>query len=86
MPSWKDLERFLKNDGWKYLSSKSGRDNWYEKRLDNGELWQSRVSKSSGEIGKNQFKTILKQQLHCNQAYFNKVKNKKPKSSERFPK
>lgn len=86
MPSWKELERFLKNDGWRHIPSKSGRDNWYEKKLSTGERLQSRVSKSSGEIGTHQFKAILKHQLQCNVMYFNSVKNKKPKSEERFPK
>ncbi|EGO5243406.1 hypothetical protein E0T48_002724 [Enterococcus faecalis] len=85
MPSWKELERFLKNDGWSHITNKSGRDKWYEKRLANGDLLQSRVSKGSGEIGKTQFKVILKQQLKCNLTYFNKVKNKRPKDSNRYP-
>ncbi len=87
MPSWKELERFLKNDGWEQVPSKSGRDIWYEKRLENGDLMQSRVSKGSGEIGRNQFKSILKQQLKCNQTYFNHVKSKRVKhpNADRFP-
>lgn len=88
MPTWRELEKFLKNDGWEKVDSKSGRDNWYEKHLENGDLMQSRASKGSGEIAKTQFKAILKQQLNCNLTYFNKIKNKKVKGSneDRFPK
>lgn len=73
MPSWSDLERFLKHDGWT-LVRQNGTDKIYEKILDNGEILRSRVSKGTGEISKDLFARILKQQLRCDKEYFNKKK------------
>lgn len=71
MASWKDLRRFLEADGWTYLPGRSGRDDWYEKTLPNGEILRSRVSKGTGEISKGLFAKILKQQLKVDKEYFN---------------
>lgn len=85
MVSWKDYEKFLKHDGWVLIQSKSRRDKWYEKRLPDGTLWETRVSKGTGELGKNFLASILKNQAHCSKTYFNKVKNSRPKDEwERF--
>ena len=73
MPSWRDLENFLKNDGWT-LVRETGRDKIFEKILPNGDILRSAVSKGTGEIGKGLFARILKQQLKCDKAYFNKHK------------
>ncbi len=73
MPSWKDLESFLKREGYE-LVRQTGRDKIYEKTLPNGEILRCRVSKGTGEIGKGLFNRILKQQLKCDKSYFNKVK------------
>lgn len=37
MPSWSDLEKFLKREGW-VLVRQSGRDKIYEKTLENGDI------------------------------------------------
>jgi predicted RNA binding protein YcfA (HicA-like mRNA interferase family) len=47
MPSWNDLENFLRRDGWT-LVRQTGRDKIFEKTLQNGEVLRSAVSK--GEI------------------------------------
>lgn len=73
MPSWRDLERFLKRDGWKMIRQ-NGRDKIYEKTLPNGEVLRTAVSKGTGEIGKGLFDRILKQQLRIDKAYFNSKK------------
>jgi predicted RNA binding protein YcfA (HicA-like mRNA interferase family) len=73
MPSWKDLENFLKHDGYTLLRQ-TGRDKIYEKTLPNGEIRRCAVSKGSSEISKALFARILKQQLKCDKEYFNRVK------------
>ncbi|GIO38947.1 hypothetical protein J41TS12_38080 [Paenibacillus antibioticophila] len=73
MPSWSDLESFLKRDGWT-LVRQNGRDKIYEKTLPNGEILRTAVSKSTGEIGKGLFSRILKQQLRIDKDYFNSKK------------
>lgn len=78
MPSWKDLEKFLKNDGWEYQKSISHTDRWYIKKIDGIER-RTRVSKGSSEIGPSLFNHILKNQVFASKTYFNKVKNKKAK-------
>lgn len=74
MPSWKDVRKFLKNDGWHFV--RSGRDDIYEKEMD-GEIRRTRVSKGTGELSKGLFSRILKQQLHVDKEYFNERLNKK---------
>jgi len=84
MPSWKDLERFLKNDGWEHRPNNSGRDKTYTKMLSSGEILWTRVSKGSGEIGKGLFAAILKHQLKASPEYFNRVlSNSKNASNDR---
>lgn len=78
MASWKDLRRFLLNDGYVFVRHGS-RDDIYEKVLPNGDILRVRVSKSSGEIKKGQFSKILKQQLGVDKEYFNERLNKKNK-------
>lgn len=73
MPSWSDLESFIKRDGW-VLVRQNGRDKIYEKNLPNGEILRTAVSKGTGEIGKGLFNRILKQQLRVDKEYFNSIK------------
>jgi len=81
MPSWNDLERFCLHDGWEYRSQNSKRDRCYTKILSNGEVLWTRVSKSSGEIGKGLFAAILKNQLMVSPEYFNLVLSNKKHAS-----
>ena len=77
MASWKDLRRFLENDGWIFV--RSGRDDIYIKELDDGTILRTRVSKGTGEIGKGLFSRILKQQLKVDKDYFNEKLHSKKK-------
>ena len=70
MPSWSDLESFLRRDGWNMVRQ-NGRDKIFEKILSNGEILRTAVSKGTGEIGKGLFNRILKQQLRLDKEYFN---------------
>lgn len=72
MPSWRDLENYLKRDGWEYV--RDGVDKIYEKTMPNGEIRRTRVSKSSGEIRGGLFNRILKQQLGIDKEEFNNKK------------
>ncbi len=69
MPSWKDLRRFVENDGWTF--EREGIDSIYTKQLNDGTILRTRVSKGSGEIGKALFARILKQQLKVTKEYSN---------------
>jgi hypothetical protein len=82
MPTWKDLERFLKHDRWEYRPGNSGNDRTYIKKLSNGERLWTRVSKSSAEIGSGLFAAILKHQLKASKDYFNKVLSNKRSSTD----
>ena len=70
MPSWSDLEHYLKRNEWK-LVRQSGRDKIYEKTMPDGVIRRTAVSKSSSEIGKGLFSRILKQQLGIDKQEFN---------------
>jgi len=70
MPSWSDLEHYLKRNDWK-LVRQSGRDKIYEKTMSDGVIRRTAVSKSSSEIGKGLFSRILKQQLGMDKQEFN---------------
>lgn len=73
MPSWSDLESFLRRDGW-IMIRQTGRDKIYQKTLPDGVVLRSAVSKGTGEIGKGLFNRILKQQLRVDKEYFNSKK------------
>lgn len=73
MPSWRDLENFLRRDGYT-LVRQAGKDKIYEKTLPNGDILRCGVSKGTGEISKGLFARILKQQLKCDKEYFNRHK------------
>ncbi|MCR8633678.1 type II toxin-antitoxin system HicA family toxin [Paenibacillus radicis (ex Xue et al. 2023)] len=73
MPSWGDLESFLRRDGW-VLIRQNGRDKIFEKTLPNGDVLRTAVSKGTGEISKGLFNRILKHQLRVDKEYFNSKK------------
>ena len=70
MPSWSDLEHYLKRNEWK-LVRQSVKDKIYEKTMPDGVIRRTAVSKSSSEIGKGLFSRILKQQLGIDKQEFN---------------
>lgn len=69
MPKWKELKRFCERDGWELY--KQTDHYYYRKRDEYGNVRQTRVSKSSGEIHGAMWQTILKKQLQVTQEYFN---------------
>lgn len=71
MPRWKELKRFCERDGWELY--KETDHYFFRKVLPDGTLYLTKVSKSSGEIGKDLFREILKRQLHTTLEYFNEV-------------
>ena len=73
MPKWKDLRRFLINDHWNHVQARSGTDEVYQKTLRDGTFLETRVSRSSKEIGSGLFARILKTQLRASKEYFNRV-------------
>ncbi|HEY0828843.1 MAG TPA: type II toxin-antitoxin system HicA family toxin [Bacilli bacterium] len=73
MSSWKDLKSFCERDGWEMI--KKGSDHWrYRKVMPDGSVKYTRVSHGTGEIGKELFARILKEQLQVTKEYFNSVK------------
>ena len=70
MPKWKDLKRFCERDGWELY--KSTDHYYYRKDLGYGEWLYTKVSFGSGEIPKNLFKRIMKEQLRVTLEDFNK--------------
>lgn len=73
MPSWKDIEDYLKRNGY-VLVRTSGRDKIYEKTESDGTIRRTAVSKGTGEVGKGLFSRILKQQLGIDKEEFNNGK------------
>ena len=71
MPSWKELKIFCERDGWELY--KTTDHFFFRKRLENGDILSTKVSMGSGQIGKNLWALILKQQLHVDQEYFNRM-------------
>lgn len=69
MPNWKELKRFCENDDWdKY---KETDHDYYRKRMPDGTLKRTKVSRGSGQIKGNLWETILKKQLKVTKEYFN---------------
>ena len=82
MPSWREFERFLQHDGWSFVPERSGNDLFFQKRLSDGDMLTTRVSKSSKEIGKGLFAQILKNQVKASKEYYGKVLSNKRNSSD----
>lgn len=77
MPTFKDLENFLKKDfrngiGWEKIRTTD--HDYYEKILPNGEILRTKVSLGKHkEISANLFKNILKHQLHVSKEEFSRI-------------
>ncbi len=75
-PTWGEIERFLKIDGWTRLpaSSRGGSSQdhiFFEKLLDSGELLQTHISHSrGGRPSSGRFASILHHQLKVSRADF----------------
>lgn len=72
MPSWKELKRYCERNGWELY--KTTDHFFYRKVMPNGDLYRTKVSNSSAQIGANLWKKILKEQLHTTQEEFNRKK------------
>jgi len=69
MPTWRELKRFCENDGWELYKDT---DHYFFRKVeDNGDIKRTKVSKGSGEIHKNMWRSILKRQLKVTKEYFN---------------
>ena len=69
MPSWRDLRKFCERDGWELYKNT---DHYYYRKLnDCGNERTTKVSRGTGEIDKNLWNKILKQQLQVTKEYFN---------------
>ena len=68
MPSWKELKRFCDRDGWELY--KETDHYFYRKRMTDGTLKRTKVSKGTGEIPKQLWKQILKKQLQMQAIVF----------------
>lgn len=71
MATWKDLKRFFERGRWELY--KNTGDLYYRKKLKNGDVLHTKVSKGTGEISKGMFAKILKQQLKVTKENFNKM-------------
>jgi hypothetical protein len=69
MPTWKELERFCKKDGWELY--KETDHYFFKKKEENGDLKLTKVSKGTGEIKGHLWMEILKRQLKVTLEYFN---------------
>lgn len=69
MPRWKELKRFCERDDWELY--KETDHYFFRKRMEDGTLKLTKVSKGSGEIHPAMWKMILKRQLQVTQEYFN---------------
>ena len=69
MPRWKELKRFCDKDGWELY--KDTDHYFYRKRMEDGTVKMTKVSRGSGEIYPAMWQSILKKQLQVTQQYFN---------------
>lgn len=75
-PSWGEIEKFLKIDGWTRLpaSSRGGSSQdhiFFEKLLDSGELLQTHISHSRGSRpSSGRFASILRHQIKISRTDF----------------
>lgn len=73
MPSWREIERFCRGDGWEEYKKK-GHHVYFQKKMDDGTLKRTRVSRGTGEVRGHLWKEILKKQLQVTEEYFNEKK------------
>lgn len=75
MPSWSDLKRFCEKDGWELY--KNTDHFFYRKKMPDGVIKRTKVSRGRGEIKGNLWNEILKKQLQVTMEEFNKTLHKK---------
>ena len=54
MPNWKELKRYCERDGWELYRETD--HYFFRKVMPDGSLYRTKVSKGSGEIGKDLFR------------------------------
>lgn len=69
MARWKELERYCYNDGWECY--KENDHIYFRKKLPDGTILRTKVSRGSGEIPNGLFKNILSKQLRITKEEFN---------------
>lgn len=68
MPKWRELKRFCESDGWELYKDT---DHYFYRKTDGeGNIRKTKVSKGSGEIPKQLWQSILKNQLQVTKDYF----------------
>jgi len=70
MPSWRDIERFCKRDGWEQYKKK-GHHIFFRKVMDDGTVKRTKVSRGTGEVKGHLWEEIRKNQLQVTIEYFN---------------
>ncbi|MBT2602034.1 type II toxin-antitoxin system HicA family toxin [Bacillus sp. ISL-53] len=73
MPSWREIERFCRRDGWEEFKQK-GHHIYFIKQMEDGTLKRTKVSRGTGEVRGHLWKEILKKQLQVTEEYFNDKK------------
>lgn len=73
MPSWRDIERFCRRDGWEEFKKK-GHHIYFRKTMDDGTVKRTKVSRGTGEVRGHLWKEILKKQLQVTEEEFNAKK------------
>lgn len=71
MPSWREIERFCRRDGW-VETKKKGHHIYFQKVMDDGTVKRTRVSRGTGEVNGHLWREIRNKQLQVTQEYFNK--------------
>ena len=61
MPTWREIERFCRRDGWEIVKKKK-KHNHYKKVMPDGHIKHTWVSRGTGKIKHHQWKEILNHQ------------------------
>ncbi len=69
MPTWKELKRFCDRDGWELY--KDTDHYFYRKKMPDGTILRTEISKGSSELGKQLWREIIYKQLKVTQEEFN---------------
>ncbi|MBU6081650.1 MULTISPECIES: type II toxin-antitoxin system HicA family toxin [Allobacillus] len=73
MPSWREIERFCRRDGWEEFKKK-GHHIYFRKKNNDGTVKRTKVSRGTGEVKGHLWKEILKKQLQVTEEEFNAKK------------
>ena len=73
MPSWREIERFCRRDGWEEYKKK-GHHIYFLKKMEDGSVKRTRVSRGTGEVKGHLWKEIMNKQLQVTQEEFNEKK------------